>query len=547
MTENPSHELATAEEWSRARQRETVLRSLVTQSSLSETDIRIASKRMGVRRAYFYRLFAAYKLCPKTSTLLPRAGGRPSGLHLLPAETESLVHKCIEDFYMSGVRPSFAALTRRIAQECRRVKVQTPNYRTIKQRLAEYDPKELAKARFGTKAAGEAFRPVHANIQPTLPFQLLQIDHSPMDLIVLDERDRLPIGRPWISLAIDVATRVVAGFYLSLESPSVVSVALVLTQCALGKNTWLADRGLESLEWPICGIPDEIHLDNAKEFHSHALVRGAQEYGIELSYRPLRQPHYGGHIERLIGTTMGAVHLLPGTTFSNVREKGSYNSAKQATMTMAELERWLALEILGRYHRSVHSALHMPPLVAWEKGIRARGRLRQVQHARHFFCEFLPGDRRLIRRDGIRLFNIHYWSNVLTPLAGRSEKAALVKYDPRDLSKVYLRDDDGEYWDIPYRDLRLPPISLWEHQVATKQLRAEGRRSVDERVLFEIVDQQRDLAEGARKSTRARRAAERRKPSSGSLGDSFASEQNPPTPGTLQREPVQPFEVEEWD
>jgi len=38
MTENPSHELATPEEWSRARHRETILRSLVTQSSLSETD-----------------------------------------------------------------------------------------------------------------------------------------------------------------------------------------------------------------------------------------------------------------------------------------------------------------------------------------------------------------------------------------------------------------------------------------------------------------------------------------------------------------------------
>jgi hypothetical protein len=169
------------------------------------------------------------------------------------------------------------------------------------------------------------------------------------------------------------------------------------------------------LEWPICGLPDEIHLDNAKEFHSCALRRGAQEYGIELSYCPLRQPHYGGHIERLIGTTMGAVHLLPGTTFSNVQEKGSYDSVKQATMTMAELERWLALEILGRYHQSVHSALHIPPLAAWEKGMRARGTLRQVQHAKHFFCEFLPGGRSLIRRDGIRLFNIHYWSNVLTP------------------------------------------------------------------------------------------------------------------------------------
>jgi putative transposase len=368
-----------------------------------------------------------------------------------------------------------------------------------------------------------------------------------MDLIVLDDRDRLPIGRPWISLAIDVATRAVAGFYLSLESPSVVSVALVLTQCVLRKDTWLADRGLASLEWPICGLPDEIHLDNAKEFHSRALRRGAQEYGIELSYRPLRQPHYGGHIERLIGTTMGAVHLLPGTTFSNVQEKGSYDSAKQATMTMAELERWLALEILGRYHQSVHSALHLPPLAAWEKGMRARGTLRQVQHARHFFCEFLPGERRLIRRDGIRLFNIHYWSNVLTPLAGRSHRPALVKYDPRDLSRVYFRDDRGEYWDIPYRDLRLPPISLWEHQAATKQLRAEGRRSVDEKMLFEIVEEQRRLAEGSRKSTRERRAAERRRPSTDSLADNSAFEQIPPTPETLHGEPVKPFEVEEWD
>ena len=105
-------------------------------------------------------------------------------------------------------------------------------------------------------------------------------------------------------------------------------------------------------------------------------------------------------------------------------------------MTMAELERWLALEILGRYHQSVHSALSMPPIAAWEKGMRARGTLRQVQDPRHFFCEFLPGEHRLIRRDKIRLFNIHYWSNVLTPLAGKSQKPALVKYNPRNLSRT---------------------------------------------------------------------------------------------------------------
>src|ERR1019366_5962197 len=120
-------------------------------------------------------------------------------------------------------------------------------------------------------------------------------------------------------------------------------------------------------------------------------------------------------------------------------------------MTMAELERWLALEILGRYHQCVHAGLQMSPQAAWEKGMLVRSPLRQVNNAKQFFCDFLPGEHRLIRRDGIRLFNICYWSNVLTPLAGRSKTPALVKYDPRDLSRIYVHDGGaGQYWDIPY-------------------------------------------------------------------------------------------------
>jgi putative transposase len=37
-----------------------------------------------------------------------------------------------------------------------------------------------------------------------------------------------------------------------------------------------------------------------------------------LSYRPPGQPHFGGIVERLIGTMMRMVHdEVPGTTFSN--------------------------------------------------------------------------------------------------------------------------------------------------------------------------------------------------------------------------------------
>ncbi len=54
------------------------------------------------------------------------------------------------------------------------------------------------------------------------------------------------------------------------------------------------------------GIPRTLHLDNAAEFKSRALRSGCREYGIELMYRPVGKPHFGGHIERLNKTLMEA-------------------------------------------------------------------------------------------------------------------------------------------------------------------------------------------------------------------------------------------------
>lgn len=83
----------------------------------------------------------------------------------------------------------------------------------------------------------------------------------------------------------------------------------------LPKEKYLGHLGVVA-EWPVSGLPAVVHLDNAEEFHARALERGCQEHGIRLEYRPPLQPHFGGHIERLIGSLMKAIHLLPGTTFS---------------------------------------------------------------------------------------------------------------------------------------------------------------------------------------------------------------------------------------
>ena len=49
----------------------------------------------------------------------------------------------------------------------------------------------------------------------TRPLEIVQIDHTLVDVIVVYEQSCEPMMRPWITLAIDVLTRMVAGFHLS--------------------------------------------------------------------------------------------------------------------------------------------------------------------------------------------------------------------------------------------------------------------------------------------------------------------------------------------
>ena len=125
-----------------------------------------------------------------------------------------------------------------------------------------------------------------------------------------------------MTLAIDIATRMVTGYRVSFEAPPRLSVALCLTRAVAPEAEFLADLEC-TVPWPAQGKPHSIHVDNSRDFRSRAFQSACAERGIDLVYRPPGSPHFGGPIERLIGTMMGTVHLLPGTTLSPVAVKGS--------------------------------------------------------------------------------------------------------------------------------------------------------------------------------------------------------------------------------
>lgn len=540
-------ETASESDWEIASTREAILAPLLWKNESTESAVQRAASALKLSRAMVFRLLRRYRANPKTSTLLPVRRGRKEGCQLLDEKQEQLIAREIEDFYLTGERPSLAALHQRIALACRRAKVHPPSYKAVRSRVDLSDLKRRVELRQGRKAASDRFRLVGNGPKATQPLELVQIDHTLADVMIVDEVSRRAIRRPWISLAIDVATRVVPGFFISLDPPSSLSVALLISHAALPKEGFLRERGVDQ-EWPVQGLPGRLHMDNGKEFHAQALKKGCREYGIDVEYRPPLRPTYGAHIERLIGTMMGEVHLLPGTTSSSVADRGDYDSAGCATMTLKEFEIWFTWQVVGVYHQRIHSGLGMPPLHAWKLGLRKHpGAIRPVLDLKRFCIDFLPFELRKVRRDGVRLFNVHYCDTALAPMVARSNQKYAIKYDPRDLSHVYLKEPSGDFLKIPYRDLSRPPISLWEHRWATEELRRQGRLAINEDNLFAAIEAQRRLIEKAHLATQGAR----RKQLHRHMGDKTDTSRSKPSQraskGVEIIGPVELYPCEVWE
>lgn len=502
MSDNP----AADEDWEEAEFRARVLAELPEQ--LSEGDVAWAMRQLNVSRATVFRLAKQFREDARTSALLPSAPGPKPGMQPLDPAVEAIVARHYRDFYATRRKPTRTRFWREVATDCRARGLVPPSIRRLGRWLDLRDQGRLLARREGRDKAERRHLATPGTLTADRPLDIVQIDHTKADVTVVDPVSRRPLGRPTLTVAVDVNTRLIMGFHLSLEPPSLLSVALCLTHAVMEKTHWLAARGINA-DWPAYGIPRAIFVDNGAEFHARAFERACSEYQIDLRHRPPATPRYGGHIERLIGTMMGAVHLLPGSHFSNILERGDLDAEAEAVMTLGELEAWLALEITGSYHARVHSALETTPAAAWAARMDAVSS-RMPADLRQFLVDFLPSEQRVLQRDGFHLFHIRYWSNDLRWLMGQESRKYTVKYDPRDLSRIFVLTGDGIIAAGP-ADLTRPAITLWEHRAARRALREAGRRSVDEELIFRTIEAQRELVDSAARQTKAIRRHQARR------------------------------------
>jgi putative transposase len=494
---------------------------------------------------------AAYRAGGQLTALLPESPGVRPGHTRLATNVEAIIKTAIDQVYLTRQRPSMQKVAIEIIARCRATGITPPHPNTIRRRIASIPAQVETKRRHGSQAARVYESLAGKFPMPDAPLGVVQIDHTKVDIILVDDISRQPVGRPWITLAIDIFSRMVAGFYVSFDPPGAMSTGLCIAHAMLPKNLWLAKYGITT-PWPIFGRIQMLHLDNAKEFHGTMLDRACQNYGIDLQWRPVKKPWYGGHIERWMGTFAQELQSLPGATFSNPAERGEYDSEGQAALTLSEFETWLATFIMQVYHQRVHSALGVAPIQKYESAAPKDAGWKVEE--RRLRLDFMPYVERTVRPCGILIDQIAYHSDVLRRWVNAADPDNLshkrkftIRRDPRDISVIHFWDPEAEeYFRIPYRDTEHPAISVWELKEIRRQLQQQGRESVNEDLIFSAYARMREIADTARRTTKAaRRDTQRRRDHSDVAIGGAAEPGSEATDMVTGLGQIEPFEIEE--
>lgn len=521
-----SHLLAAKKEWNKALERYEIIRPLLENPQRETGDIRQIAKAAGKSLPTVYRWLKRFEETGLVSTLL-RPERSDKGNSRLNEEVSDIISTQIGTHFLKKERPSVAEVYQVIKEKCIDDDLPYPCRNTVYARVRALEQREVLNRRYSSKQAREKYEPLKGKFPGAdFPNAVVQIDHTPVDVIVVDSEHRLPIGRPYLTLAIDVATKMVTGFHMTFDPPSSSSAGLCIAHAVSQKEHWLAKRDLLA-EWPIFGKMQKIHVDNAKEFHGQMLKRACEEHGIILEHRPKGLPNYGPHIERAFRTFMKKCQTLEGTTFSNVQSKLDYDAEGRASLTLEELELWFTIYVVFQYHHKRHKGnKNIPPINAYHQFIHGSatqpgiGLPAPIEDEEKFRLDFTPYFNRTVQRDGIVLDHIRYyaptlrrWIESVDPVT-QKKRTFIVARDPRDISVVYFFDPDTRsYCPIPYLDSSQPAISLWELKASVKKILESPASEVNESTIFAGAKKMRAIeAAGVEKTrlARQRRATEKR-------------------------------------
>lgn len=439
-----------------------------------------------------YRWIRAYEAAGRDlRALIPDSGacGGP-GRARLPAPLVTLMDGAITDLRGQEERSSIDDLRHelavRVAEEnaarATDDQLRLPDRSTVARRVAALDVGYWFAGTRGARARERERPQVGRGERPAQPLDVVEIDETPADFVAVDDRDDLPLGRPYHLECRDVATKYPLGYNLAFER-GYLAVMSCLHHAILPKTGVRERYGLQH-DWLAHGIPRTLVTDNARVFIGQDLDDACAQLAIELVRTAPRQPRQKPTIERALGTLATMFyHKLPGTTFGNPEERGDYDSVARACIAVSEID-----QALHRYYVDIdaerkHRGLGFIPARQWERAVAAGFPLRLPASADELLILLSRVALRVIEPYGIALHGLLYNDpDCGAPLAGLrarlGRQPVLVKWHPGDLGQIHVLDPaERRYLPVPAVDRDYARgLSVWKHTVIKRAARAVDDR-----------------------------------------------------------------------
>jgi len=403
-------------------------------------------------------------------------------------QVHRLMEEAISTVYLNKARRPIAAVTRRVLDDLQRRNARLPAAqaipvpreaalaRAIARRIAQMDPWEVDRERWGRRIADMRHAPKKPQQLATRILQRVEIDHSPLKVVV--GTDAGPIGQPWLTILIDYYSRLVVGFCLSFEPPSY-AVLMEAMRHAILPKTYLTERypKVQGI-WPCCGLPEKLVCDRGPDLTSNDLEDAAFQLGIELDFNPPRTPHFKGTVESFfdgLGDQLSA--SLPGRTFRNWADRADYKPDDGPLLSYEALLEIIHLYLVDVYSIAKHPTAGVTRLEMWQESAAVHSPTLPAAADDLLVLLAKHADRTLSAR-GIELGGMFYTSDDLMAL--RSEMAAhnvhvdrlSIRYNPWDLGEVWvLNPVDNRYLKAMAVDPAMKGMTAYQWRVLKRAVR----------------------------------------------------------------------------
>ncbi|MBY0257513.1 transposase family protein [Methylobacterium sp.] len=376
--------------------------------------------------------------------------------------------------WLTQEQPSALSIFRLATAEIKKRGGTVPDQQAWYRLIRSTDARIIARYREGKRDADRAFDLRGNGPDWFMPGQAVQIDSTKLPVVVRDYTDELKFKQVTMTVAIDVATRAILGFYVGLEE-GFVTIQETLRMMMLPK-IWTSQFDNVKNTWSCTLKPAIIFTDQGSDYRCGSMKLLCAQLNIQLIHTPAGAPEMKGHVERVIQTIKKKIFGgMPGSLFKTGLRRIDYDAAARAELTMEQVL-WFVVKFISDYYMpGWHEGIEDTPQNRWNELVD-RYDVDLAPDLNHLIPLISEQCRSKLTRNGFTWKNLHYGasSEVLQRMFNAKNKddvEYVLKIDPLDVGQAWFLHPEGHWVALQCNSPGARGRTKHEHLVARANVR----------------------------------------------------------------------------